>query len=204
MTTTKHGTIGRGPREDRGVLSARIVRAARASFAEHGWAGTKMRGIARDAEVDPALVHYYFGSKEALLDASTTLPPEWIDSVRAAIATPVRRRGEAIVRNVLWVYNDPELAEVWRSLLLTAAHEPRTREKLVRLVSTTLVPAVEGDLPGDERRLRASLIAAQMMGVIMMRYIWQIEPLASLSDEDVVALEAPLVQRHLTGKLGRR
>jgi AcrR family transcriptional regulator len=183
------------------VLLTRIVAAARASFAEHGWAGTTIRAVARDAGVDPALVHYYFSSKEALLDACTTLPPEWIASVRVAVATPVRRRGEAIVRNVLRVWNDPELSDVWRSLLLTAAHEPRTREKLVALVSNSLVPAVESDLQGEERRLRASLIAAQMMGVIMMRYIWRIDPLASLSDDEVAAIEAPLVQRHLTGKL---
>lgn len=205
MTKPKAKTSGRGPREDRGVLLGQIVGVARASFAEHGWAGTTMRAVARDAGVDPALVHYYFGSKEELLDASTTLPPEWIESVRSAVATPVRRRGEAIVRNVLRVWKDPELSEVWRSLVLTAAHEPRTREKLVALVSTSLVPAVEGDLRGDdERRLRASLVAAQMMGVIMMRYIWRVEPLASLPDDEVVALEAPMVQRHLTGKLRRR
>jgi len=203
MARKKAKTSGRGPREDRGVLLARIVSAARASFAEHGWAGTTLRGVARAAAVDPALVHYYFGSKEELLEASTTPPPEWIESVQVALAAPMRRRGEAIVRNVVRVWNDPELADLWRSLVLTAAHEPRAREKVVAIVSGILIPAVAADLNPEERNLRASLAAAQVFGVIMMRYIWRIEPLASLPDDDVVALEAPLVQRHLTGRLGR-
>ena len=63
-----------GPRDERGVLAARILRAARDAFAENGWAGTTIRSIARAADVDPALVYHYFGSKEGLLDAATTPP----------------------------------------------------------------------------------------------------------------------------------
>jgi hypothetical protein len=47
-----------GPRDERGVLAARIVAAAREEFAEHGWAGTTLRAVARAADVDPALVYH--------------------------------------------------------------------------------------------------------------------------------------------------
>jgi DMSO/TMAO reductase YedYZ molybdopterin-dependent catalytic subunit len=105
VVKSKSSGYGRGPREDRGVISARIVAAARTSFAEHGWAGTTMRAVAREAGVDPALVHYYFHSKEDLLEASTTPPPEWIESVRTAALC----RGPARLARVLrgqhsWVY----------------------------------------------------------------------------------------------------
>ena len=76
---------------------AQIEQAARASFAERGWAGTTLRGIARDVGVDPALVHYYFSSKEELLDAVTTPPPAWIESIRATNSAPIQARGEAMV-----------------------------------------------------------------------------------------------------------
>ncbi len=52
------------------VMVERIIAAARASFAHNGWAGTTMRAIAREVDVDPAVVHYYFASKEDLLDAA--------------------------------------------------------------------------------------------------------------------------------------
>ncbi|WP_232002321.1 helix-turn-helix domain-containing protein, partial [Mycobacterium sp. 1482292.6] len=70
-----------GPRDERGVLAGRIVAAARVEFAEHGWAGTTIRAIARAADVDPALVYHYFGSKEKLLDAATNPPQKWLDDV---------------------------------------------------------------------------------------------------------------------------
>ncbi len=179
----------------------RITDAARRSFAHNGWAGTTMRGVAREVGVDPALVHYYFSSKEALLDASTMPPAEWLESIRRTNSVPLRERGEAMVRNVIWSWAQPQIREVLSSVLLTAAHEPRTREKVRAVVTATLLPAVADRLDADERLLRASLIATQVVGLVMMRWLWEIEPLASLPDDDVVALLAPTIQRYLTGRL---
>ena len=77
-----------GPRDERGVLSARIVEAARDEFADHGWAGATIRAVARAADVDPALVYHYFGSKEGLLDAATNPPQTWLDSVAEVWTAP--------------------------------------------------------------------------------------------------------------------
>ena len=180
---------------------AQIEHAARRSFAEDGWAGTSMRAIAREVGVDPALVHYYFASKEELLDAVTTPPQAWLESIQATVAEPLRDRGEAIVRNVIWTWSQPEISDALTSILLTAAHEPRTREKLRTLISASLLPAVASRIEADERLLRASLIGSQALGLVMLRYVWNIEPLASLSDEQLVALVAPTVQRYLSGRL---
>src|SRR5215210_2745091 len=91
----KRGGGERGPREDRGVLSARIVAAARASFSEHGWAGTTLRGVARDAGVDLALVTYYFSDKRGLLAACLVFPAAFTEAVAAVQAAPVKQRGRA-------------------------------------------------------------------------------------------------------------
>jgi AcrR family transcriptional regulator len=192
----------RGPRGNRGATLALILRAARASFAAHGWEGTSLRAIAREVGVDPALVHYYFASKEALLDAVTNPPEAWLESIRATSARPPRERGEAIVRNVIWTWSQPEIREVLESILLTAAHEPRTREKLRAFVEASLLPAVAERIEAEERLLRASLIGSQVLGLVMLRYVWQIEPMASLPDDVLVALVAPTIQRYLSSPLG--
>lgn len=179
----------------------RITAAARASFAQNGWAGTTLRGVAREVGVDPALVHYYFSSKEELLDASTQPPQEWLDSIARANSVPIRERGEAMVRNVIWGWEQPRIRETLSSILTTAAHEPRTREKLRAFVTASLLPAIADRIEGEERSVRASLIASQVLGLVMMRWVWEIEPLASLPDDDVVALVAPTIQRYLTGRL---
>lgn len=180
----------------------RIIDAARTSFAHNGWAGTTLRGVAREVDVDPALVHYYFSSKEELLDASTRPPQAWIDSIATTNAVPLRDRGEAVVRNVIWGWTQPEIREVLGSILITAAHEPRTREKLRAFVTASLLPAIADRIEGDERLLRASLVATQVVGLVMMRWVWEIEPIASLPEDQLVALMGPNIQRYLTGRLG--
>jgi AcrR family transcriptional regulator len=204
QTQPRPSPAPRGPREERGVTLARITEAARDSFAQNGWGGTTMRGVARAAGVDPALVHYYFSSKEELLDASTTPPVEWIVAVQEAQRGPVGSRGEAIVRALISSWSQPAIREALSSILQTAAQEPRTREKIRVLITTAILPAIADRLDDQERALRAALVASQVLGLLMMRYVWQIEPLTSLPEDDVVALVAPTLQRYLSGRLRPR
>jgi AcrR family transcriptional regulator len=191
-----------GPRDERGVLSARILAAARREFARNGFAGTTIRAVARSADVDPALVYHYFGSKDALLDAATNPPQRWLDSVANTWATPTDRLGAALLRLMLGAWADDEIGPVLRSVLLTAAHDQSTREKLRRVVEGSLMGV--SYLGNDERdRLtRSGLISSQIMGLALMRYVWQIEPIASMTDDELVAAVAPNLQRYVEADLG--
>ena len=182
-------------------MEDRIAAAARESFARDGWGGTSMRAVAKSAGVDPALVHYYFASKAALLDASTTPPKEWVASIGRTNAQPLAARGEAIVRNLVWTWGEPQIMQVLGSILLTAAHEPRTREKLTSFMTAGLLPAVAAQLDDEQRLVRAALISSHLLGLTMMRWVWKIEPIASWTDESVVVLVAPTVQRYLDSVL---
>jgi AcrR family transcriptional regulator len=191
-----------GPRDERGVLSARILAAARAEFARHGWAGTTLRAIARGADVDPALIYHYFGSKEALLDAATTPPARWLADVAATWTTPPAELGVALLRLMLSAWADDEIGPVLRAILLTAAHEESTREKLRRVVEGSLMGASQVGADEQDRRVRSGLISSQIMGLAMMRYVWRVEPVASMTDDDLIAAMAPNLQRYVDGDLG--
>ncbi len=201
MPGTDPSKHARGPREDRGVVVARIVKAARTSFAENGWAGTSMRAVARDADVDPSLVHYYFKSKEDLLDACTMPPEGFLEAVQSTATAPIDERGEIIVRTAMRLWSHPEVGEILRSIVLTAAHEPRTLEKLRATVTASVIGAISAEIPGEARMVRASYVSTQIIGLALVRYIWRLEPMASLPDEDVVAVVGPTVQRYLNGEL---
>ena len=95
-------------------------------------------------------------------------------------------------------------AEVLRSILLTAAHEPIALERLRQIIHGSLINAVAENLGDDERVLRGGLIATQMLGLAMTRYIWRIEPIASLPDNEVLDYIAPTIQRYLSGPLHDR
>jgi AcrR family transcriptional regulator len=191
-----------GPRDERGVLSARILAAAREEFAENGWAGTTIRAIARTAEVDPALVYHYFASKEALLDAATTPPLRWLESVAKTWTTPVPELGAALLRLMLGAWTDEEIGPVLRSVILTAAHEPSTREKLRALVEGSLMGLAQLGVDDRDRLARSGLISSQIIGLAMMRFVWKIEPVASMSEDEIVAAVAPNLQHYIEGDIG--
>jgi AcrR family transcriptional regulator len=190
-----------GPRDERGVLSARILAAARDEFARHGWAGTTMRAVARAADVDPALVYHYFGSKEALLDAATNPPARWLESVARTWATPVDELGAALLRLMLAAWADEEIGPVLRAVLLTAAHDETTRAKLRRIVESSLMGVSELGVDEHDRLVRSGLISSQIMGLAMMRFVWQIEPVASMTDDELVVAVTPNLQHYIQGKL---
>ena len=191
----------RGPRDDRGVISSRIVEAARKEFVDHGVSGTTFRAIARRADVDPALVHYYFASKEALLDAATAPPPELLESVRAAVGAPLEHRGERIIANVLQLWASPEVGDILRATLLCANVDEATREKLRASMSTSFIGATAEQLPQEDRMLRAGLVSSQIIGVCWLRFIWKLDPLATMPDAALVSHIAPTLQKYLSGGL---
>ena len=191
-----------GPRDHRGVLAARILRAARDAFAETGWAGTTIRSVARAADVDPALVYHYFASKEGLLDAATTPEPRFLERVATTWTVPEPELGRALVEVLLSNWADPEIGSSLRAMLQTAAHEPTTREKLRLVVERSLIGVSRFGTDDHDRLLRSGLISSQLMGFAMMRYVWKIEPVASMSDAEAVAALAPTLQRYIDGDLG--
>ncbi len=192
-----------GPRDERGVLAARILAVARDEFAEHGWAGATIRAVARSADVDPALVYHYFGSKEGLLDAATNPPQRWLESVAKVWTTPIEQLGAALITLLLASWADDEIGPTLRAILQTAAHEPSTREKLRRVVEGSLMGVSELGSDERDRLVRSGLISSQMMGFALMRYVWKIEPIASMTDDEAIAAISPNLQRYVDGDLTR-
>ena len=201
MKLMPKGSISPGPRDERGVLSARIVAAARDEFAEHGWAGATIRAVARTADVDPALVYHYFGSKEGLLDAATNPPQRWLESVAKVWSTPIEQLGAALITLLLASWADEEIGPTLRAILQTAAHEPATREKLRRVVEGSLMGVSGLGTDERDRLVRSGLVSSQMMGFALMRYVWKIEPIASMSDDEAIAAVSPNLQHYVDGDL---
>jgi AcrR family transcriptional regulator len=183
------------------VLAARILTAAREAFADTGLAGTTIRSVARQADVDPALVYHYFGSKEGLLDVATAPPQRWLESVAKTWTTPVPELGSALLRLMLGAWADDEIGPVLRAVLQTAAHDPGTREKLRRVVEGSLMGVSHLGSDERDRLVRSGLVSSQLMGLAMMRYVWRIEPVSSMSDDELVAAVAPNLRHYIEDDL---
>jgi AcrR family transcriptional regulator len=190
----------RGRRPGAPDTRAAILAAARARFAEHGFARTSVRSVAADAGVDPALVHHYFGTKDDLFVAALELPVDPRERLAGVIAEGPDGAGERMLRVFLSVWDDPDL----RLPLLGLARsvlDPSGQ----RLLRDGFVPAVLHPigvaLGIDRPEVRMPLVASQVIGLILTRYLLEVEPIASMPADDVVAVYGPTIQRYLTGPL---
>jgi AcrR family transcriptional regulator len=176
-----------------------ILAAARKLFAERGYEGASMRAIGAEAGVDAALVVHFFGTKAKLLTASVQWPfdPE-VELARVQAAGPAHA-GEALAR--LFVSTWDELGErnPIITLLRSAATEPEAAALTHEFINHRLLRPLLAHLGSDEPELRANLVASQLIGLGMARYILRFEPLASAPADAVVAIVAPTLQRYLTG-----
>ncbi|MFI7318349.1 TetR family transcriptional regulator [Streptomyces venezuelae] len=177
-----------------------ILRAARAEFSENGYAKTSVRGIAKAAGVDPALVHHYFGTKEQVFEAAITVAFAPALEAPAAIDDgPLDGVGERLTRFVLGVWENPATRAPLLAIVRSAVDNETAASIFRRLISTQLLGRIAGRLGLPDAELRAELAAAQLVGIAMLRYVIQVEPLASADVEHLVARVAPVVQGHLTG-----
>jgi AcrR family transcriptional regulator len=182
----------RGPKAQRGEIAHRILDQARESFAEHGYAATTLQGIARSAGVDTKLVRYYFTSKETLFaECLAAAPGHLVERVRAVAAQPSAERGEALVRIHLAAWSDPQLARILRTALQVAAQEPVAMAKVRAVFVDSLAPVT-----GDRARC-AGLISAYLLGLAFGRFVFAIDQVAEIPDEQVVRSIGATIQRHL-------
>jgi AcrR family transcriptional regulator len=169
-------------------------------FAERGFDGATIRGIATLAGVDPALVHHYFGSKDKLFLAAVEAPADPADLLPEVLSAGRDQLGTAVVRLLLRVWDGP-MQPAGLALVRSAVGNEWTAKLLRDFLVTQVLRRVVGtlDLPATEREARGGLVASQLIGVVMARYVLRVEPLASASPESLVAAIGPTVQRYLTG-----
>jgi AcrR family transcriptional regulator len=190
----------RGRRPGSPDTRAAILDAARALFAASGISGTSVRAVAAKAGVDPALVHHYFGSKDDLFVAALALPVDPREVLAPVVAQGPDGAAERLLRVFLSVWDDPDLQlpmlAVARSMTDPSGKE-LMRDGFLKVVIGPLGVALGIEEP--ERRM--PIVASQVLGLILTRYLLEVEPIASMPADELVAIYAPTIQRYLTGPL---
>ncbi|HYT13681.1 MAG TPA: TetR family transcriptional regulator [Candidatus Nitrosopolaris sp.] len=175
----------------------RILAAARQDFSNVGYGGVTIRGIAAQAKVDPALVLHYFESKDGMFRAAVEFPVDPKEFIPRLLAPGLDGLGARLVKFFLETWDSPAgspLLGLIRSIVGNEEAAAIMREFVTREVLGRLAKALEVDHP----ELRASLVASQLIGLAMLRYVVKVEPLASARVDDVVAWLGPTLQLYLT------
>jgi AcrR family transcriptional regulator len=179
----------------------RILASARELFARNGIDKTSIRAIAADAGVDAALVHHYFGTKTQLFAAAIHIPIDPMTVIGPLREIPVDRIGY-VLPSILLPLWDSELGKGFIATLrsiLAGNDASLIRSFLQDVIAVEVGSRV--DSPPGSGRIRVQYVASQLVGVVMARYILELDPFRSLPVEQIAETIAPNLQRYLTGDI---
>lgn len=181
-----------------------LLDAARAEFAERGFEGATVRRIAERAGVDAAMVNHWFGGKESLFTASLDIPLDPAVIRDEVVPGDPEQIGCRIVHRFLTIWDGQHGsgAGPMLTLLRSVTAHPAAARMLREFVTRAIIGPVVSRAAPDRHAERGSLVASQLIGLAMIRYVVRLEPLASASHDDVAAAMAPTLQRYLTGDIG--
>lgn len=190
----------RGRRPGTSTTREQLIDAARELFAERGYDAATTREIAARAGVDPGMIRHHFGSKENLFLQSLEGAGGIVDRMQEIVEGPVEDLAEGLLRRMLSVWDSPISSAGIAIIRSATQHEwaaKLARDFILKSAIRPVVARVEAD--PDVAAVRAALVASQMGGLLLVRYILRAEPLASASHDTVAEAIVPTLQRYLTG-----
>jgi AcrR family transcriptional regulator len=180
---------------------AALIAAAREVFVEKGYDGATVRAIAAKAGVDAAMVNHWFGGKEGLFAQSVLqLPFDPAEILKRLLDGPVEQAGERIIRTFVTVW-DATGGGTFAALIRSVTSHQEVANALKSFFVNAIFKNLLTEIGAEQRELRATLCATQMVGLGIVRYVVHFEPLASADMETLVKAIAPNLQRYLTGDL---
>ena len=175
-----------------------IVEAAKRVFADRGYDGTSLRGVAREAGVDPALVHHYFDGKAALFVAAMALPfdPRQVKEHAAGLEYSGSRTIEGFL--TMW-----DLAEgtgsSFASCLSAMAASSNVADAMREFVNERVWSVLRHNDGETEalRRRRTAMVSSQLMGLAFARYILRVAPMSTASPKQIGRWVGPTLDRYV-------
>lgn len=190
--------MNKTPRRGRRVGSpdtrAQILDVARRRFLEGGYQAVTLRSIAAEAGVDLALISYYFGSKKGLFGAALALSANPADILARAVEGDPATLPQRALRDLLITWEDPEAGAPLRALLAGAVQDETLAHLVKEMLEREVVYKIAARIGGADARQRATTFCAQVAGLIVTRYILRLEPISSMSPDEIVRTIGPRLQ----------
>ncbi|HUG08614.1 MAG TPA: TetR family transcriptional regulator [Acidimicrobiia bacterium] len=178
-----------------------ILDAAKRVFGKVGYDRATIREIANEADVDPSLIYHYFGTKDQLFATSIEIPIPAVEKLQSVFAADREDLGRRLAETFFFVW-EQEAARVSLLGILRSAMggEHQAADAFRQFLTTSVLDQISPLIGGENPRLRALLMASQLVGVAMTRYVMRLEPIASAPIEDIVELVAPRIQSYAAGE----
>ncbi|WP_369370895.1 TetR/AcrR family transcriptional regulator [Promicromonospora sp. Populi] len=180
---------------------ADILAAALEEFVDRGYEASSLRSVARRAGVDPGTVRHWFPDKPRLLTAAlgvSGIEPDKV--VERVTAGPVETLGERLLEAVVGMW-DFDGGDTVRVVIPAIMSDAGLRSLLPQFIGAAIMAPVMRAIDAPDAPLRTALVASQLSGVLLTRYLIPLDPLASLAPDQVARLVGPTIQHYLTGPL---
>ncbi|MGW1728454.1 TetR/AcrR family transcriptional regulator [Streptomyces sp. NPDC002306] len=178
-----------------------ILTAARAAFADKGYAQTSLREIARNAGVTPSLVVHFFGSKAGLLAGTVEWPFDPDTVVREVLAMGPDHIGERLADVFLETWEEDDRANTALTLLHAACERPEAVSLMRELFTTCVVQPIVAAIDPERAELRASLVASHLLGLHVGHYLLAFDAITEADADVVKQAMASTIQHLCTGRL---
>lgn len=175
-----------------------VLDAARAAFHARGYARTSVKTVAAAAGVTPDVVSKYYKSKDKLFQAAIRLPFDPASSIPTLVAPGLDGMGERLTRITLETLGDAETRDDLIALARAGTSTGKAVAGLKGWLEQDIADRLANVIGVPDARLRANLITSYLLGIAINRYVLKLDPLASLTDDEVVHLVAPTIQDWLT------
>jgi AcrR family transcriptional regulator len=179
-------------------ITKQVLDAARAAYARRGYVETTVKGVAAAAGVAPDVVRRYYANREALFAAAMRLPVDPATSIAQLLAPGIDGLGERMVRVTLRMLDDPETRDQLADMVRMGAGAGKATASMREFFESAVIDRVVTFLGVPDARMRVTLASSYLMGIATSRYVLQLEPLASATEDEVVAMVAPAIQAALT------
>jgi AcrR family transcriptional regulator len=176
-----------------------IVEAAKRVFAAKGYDGASLRAIAREAAVDPALVHHYFDGKASLFVAAMALPfdPRSVQEQASPLSV-----GAGIIVGFLTMWDQAEgSGSSFAACVAGMAASTSVADAMREFVAERVWhngPSNPGESASLTRQRRA-LVSSQLMGLAFTRYILRVPPVSTATPRQIGSWAGPTLDRYISG-----
>ena len=188
----------RGRRAGRPQTRAQILDVARRRFLAQGYQAVTMRAVAADAGVDAALISYFFGSKKGLFGAALALSANPPEVLLGALPGNPATLPERVLRALAQAWDDPEHGGPLRVMVSAAIGDPEAGRLLKEVIEGEIIEKIAERLSGADARYCAAAFTTQLAGIVLARYILQLEPIATMTVDELVRRLAPGLRAALT------
>lgn len=201
----------RGPRGARGKMREQIKRVAESQFIVRGYDGTTMRSIAKGAGCDPAMVSYYFGSKQRLFRDCFDLPLDPLQQILQLWEPGLEGIADRLLDFAFTLYEERLTKDRMKALMRALITDSETTQRFRAYMSENLLKGgaevlntlqiasgqeVNEELETNFQAL-IEILMSMIYGVATMRYIVQLEPVASMERSELQNRLAPILQTQI-------